>query len=239
LSPLINLGRFARDVNLPESIVAWLGSTDFVRLVLALEDDRALHTQLLTHMLRHIALDATYGQRLEDFTFADGNSVCVVVNLHRCFNFLGTAVTLDEDSEEYRCLADAMNANLASRLFKASSMMLRMRDTTRKRLFYTRARDRAEDAVRRDEEARLAADPTGKRLSEGSIQSQAWQAAYTASEAMARHRWARIAAIDAHCVDELMRGSQNEIMLKFALRYMAPESLRAAAADALSSLKTA
>lgn len=239
MSPLINLGRFARDINLPESIIAWLDSMDFVRLVLALEDDRALRTKLLTHMLQHIALDATYGQRLEDFTFPDDKSVCVVVHVHRCHNFLGTAITLERESDEYRCLADAMKANLASRKFKAASMMVRMREATTKRLFLRRACERAEDFVRRSEEARRAAEPAAKLLSEGSVRSEAWQIAHKASEANARHRWARIAAIDAHCVDDLMRGSQNEIMLKFALRYMAPEPLRAVAADAFNSLTTA
>lgn len=239
MSPLINIGRFARDINLPESILAWLDSPDFVRLVLALDDDRTLRTQLLTHMLQHIALDATYGQRLEDFMFADGSSVCVVFNLHRCHNFLGTTVTLDQESDEYRCLADAMKANLASHKFKAASMMLRMREATTKRRFFPRARERAEEFVRRSEEARRAAEPTAKPLSEGSVRSEACQIAHKASEANARHRWARIAAIDAHCVDDLMRGSQNEIMLKFALRYMAPEPLEAVAADALNTLTTA
>lgn len=170
--------------------------------------------------------------------FAEGNSVCVVVNLHRCFNFLGTSVTLDTGSKEYRSLVDAMNANFASRLFKAASMMVRMRDATQKRLFCTRARERAEDFVRRNEELRLAGAPTEKPLSEGSIQSQAWQIAYKASEANAKRRWVRISNVDAQCVDDLMRGSQNEIMLKFALRYMAPDELRAQADEALKSLTT-
>lgn len=40
---------------------------------------------------------------------------------------------------------------------------------------------------------------------------------------------------DAHCADEVLRGSPNEVMLKFALHYMVPDELRG---DADAALKT-
>jgi hypothetical protein len=228
VSPLINLELVARFSPVADSVKNWLSQDEYVHFVLDVQRDLPRRTELQLQLLKHIALDATFGTRREDFMLEDrtGLETTFVLHLYRRDNFLGAELTLDNDSAEYRKMVAAIDANLASRMFKAALMAVRLGNIVHARRFAERARERAVARARAAQTQRLVIQPGAGPLSEGAVQSEAFLFWRKSVDANTARRWARIGKIERHTSDSLMQGNADAAMLLFALEYLIPKELQ-------------
>ena len=230
--PLVNLELTARlsAVKVTDAVMSWLAQDDYVHFVTGMYNDLPRYIDLQVQMLKHIALDARYGKCREDFMFVSrsGAETTFMLNLSQRSNFLGAEFTLENDSVEYRKVVDAIDANLASRMFKAALMTVRMGDIAHSRRFAERTREREIAKVREAEAQRLVADPAAVPRADGLIESEACPLWRKSIDANTKHRWARIGKVAQHTADSIMRdnGNPNDAMILFALQYLIPKELQ-------------
>jgi hypothetical protein len=216
------------DVRVSEGVATWLAEDQHVNCVSDIYRDVGRHTDLQVRLLKHIALDAGYSQCREDFMFVSlsGDETTFMLRLYNRDNFLGTEFTLETGSPEYQKMIAAIDANLASRMFKAASMAVRLSGISHSRRFAERVRERTVAEVREAEVQRLAADPGAVPLSEPLLQSRAFPLWRKRIDVNTKHRWARIGKVVAHTSDLFTQGNPNDAMLLFALQYFVPKELQ-------------
>jgi hypothetical protein len=105
------------------------GATVQQMLNTARYDDYA-RARLTIALLSHMSLDPQAGNRVEDFVDmkpSDDGMAGVYLSFYQVANFIGS-FAISRSSSEWSQLQQAIGQNIASRLFKAASMHVRMRD---------------------------------------------------------------------------------------------------------------
>lgn len=194
-------------------------------------DDYA-RARLTSALLSHMSLDPQMGNRVEDFVdmkpSADG-MVGVNLRFYQVVNFIGS-FTISMNSQEWTQLLQAIRENLASRMFKAALMHVRMRSkfNARIRILDKRASDAHLKALNEALNERNPQPAQGWRRPSNDVLDICYAIAHSAKQAVIippRQRLdRRMDSVRRQAYDPDYRGSFYEMQSAFAAKYMAPQN---------------
>lgn len=190
-------------------------------------DVRAL-ARLSASLLEHVALDPLMGTRPDQFikVASDAETVFVCLQLNRLVNPIGV-FALPATAPELTLLVQAVEKNLASRMFKAARMHRRLAQGNTKRY---RRFEKAASAARQAAYAKAEQDtPQPAYFSEESryarlqgIRAKADQAYEDVYGPLDERLKGRIHAVANQAYGPEYRGGYYDILAAFASRYICP-----------------
>ena len=198
-------------------------------------DDYA-RARLTIALLSHMSLDPLAGSLVEDFVdrapMPDG-TVGVYLQFYQVSNFIGS-FAIPSSSPEWAQLKAAIGQNIASRMFKAASMHVRMRDKLHSRVRVLESRAGAVHKKALDDALaeRNPQPAQGWRRPDADVLQLCYAIAQSARQAVfvaPRKRLdRRMEAVRVHAYDSGYRGSFYELQTTFAAAYLEPQSQVAA-----------
>jgi hypothetical protein len=201
------------------------------QLVNTAQYDDYARARLTIALLSHMSLDPLAGSRLEDFVdmkpSADG-VVGVYLSFYQVANFIGS-FAISRTSSEWSQLQQAISQNLASRMFKAASMHLRMRDklNVRVRVLEKRASAVHQKALDDALNERNPQPAQGWRRPSNDVLEVCYAIAHSAKKAVfvpPRQRLdRRMDSVRHQAYHPDYRGSFYEMQTAFAAKYMMPQ----------------
>jgi hypothetical protein len=203
-------------------------SSDYLARLEELGNDTRALARLSAALLEHVALDPLHGNKLEDFITVSSNAetVFVCLQLNRLVNPIG-AFAVSSEAPEAAVLVQAIEKNLASRMFKAAVMHRRLAhgNTKRYRRFEKAARaafqaayDKAESTT--PQPAYFSEDARYARMRAIRETAEAARAeVYGPLEARLK---GRIHAVANQAYSADYRGGYYDILAAFASRYICP-----------------
>lgn len=207
----------------------YLSSPAFIEQLDAIGSDPETLAKLSIQLLDHVALDPTYGSKVEDFIVvaSDAETIFVNLQLNRLVNPVG-AFMMRVTSASLPALMRAVQANLSSRMFKAAVTHRRLsHGNTRRIRRFEKAASAAFQAAYLKADASIA-KPSVYASEDARYERQ--QEVRAAGDAAYRKVYqplferldSRITAIGRQAATEGYREGFYDILVKFASTYICP-----------------
>lgn len=215
-----------------------LQGASFQQVVNQARFDDYARARLTIALLSHVSLDPHAGTSLEDFVDmrpSEDGMVVVYLGFYQVLNFI-SSFTISRSSSEWLELQDAIRQNLASRLFKAASMHVRMYKALNSRVRVLEKRASAVHQKALDEALALRNphSPTHWVRPSDEVLHECYAIARSARQTVfmppRKRLERRMEAVRVQAYDPDYRGSFYEIQTAFAAKYMAPQSRALSAA---------
>ena len=220
---------FSQHPELNDELAEYCRSDEFLRQLDAISTSPAELARLTICLLGHVALCPRSGTTLESILplpSEQAENFYVALQFNRLVNFIGT-FELAVDAPEVAQLKRAVEANLASRKFKAAQMHRRLEQRNMKRFCrITKVANTAVAAFREQEQQK--APYISEHLARETFDRELRERCKALYEEVYRplhdRLTGRVRAVGQQAFDQDYRGSYQEIMIAFTRRYLLPAS---------------